>query len=95
MEFEFASTPSGRFRLQGLLMARGQFVVEVLEPGDAIALLLARGCLQITRQRAGQPASFCLHATPRAPLVLINPGTYCIVAERSTLGLRGFRCAVK
>ena len=50
-----------------------------------------RGCLQITRQRAGEPASYCLHTTPRAPLVIINPGTYTIVAERSAVGLRGIR----
>jgi hypothetical protein len=53
--------------------------------------VLAYGCLQITRQRSGQPASYSLHATPRAPLMIINPGTYCVVAERSALGLRGSR----
>ena len=65
--------------------------VEVLEPDDCVAFVLLRGCLQITRQRAGEPASYCLHATPRAPLVIINPGTYTIVAERSAVGLRGVR----
>ena len=60
-------------------------------PGDAIAFVLVRGTLQITRQRAGEPASYCLHATPRAPLIILNPGTYTIVAERSAFGLRGTR----
>lgn len=89
MEFEFAHT--GRTHVGALVMPRGEYCVEVIEPGDYVAIVLIRGCLQITRQRAGEPASFSLHATPRAPLVIINPGTYTIVAERSVLGLRGVR----
>lgn len=89
MEFEFASTR--KMRLGALVMARGEFCVEVLEPGECVALVLLRGCLQITRQRAGEPASYCLHTTPRAPIFIINPGTYTIVAERSAVGLRGVR----
>jgi len=89
MEFEFANTR--RMCLGALVMARGEFCVEILEPGDYIAFVLVHGCLQITRQRAGQPASYCLHTTPRAPIFLVNPGTYTIVAERSALGLRGVR----
>ena len=58
---------------------------------DAVAFVLVRGCLQITRQKAGDPGSYCLHATPRAPLIILNPGTYTIVAERSAFGLRGTR----
>jgi hypothetical protein len=45
-------------------MARGEFCVEVIEPGDTWRFVLLRGCLQITRQRAGEPASYCLHTTP-------------------------------
>ena len=89
MEFEFATARN--MRLGALVMARGEFCVEVLEPGESVAFVLLRGCLQITRQRAGEPASYCLHTTPRAPLVIINPGTYTIVAERSAVGLRGVR----
>jgi hypothetical protein len=89
MEFEFATARN--MRLGALVMARGEFCVEVLEPDECVAFVLLRGCLQITRQRAGEPASYCLHATPRAPLVIINPGTYTIVAERSAVGLRGVR----
>ena len=66
MEFEFASTR--KMRLGALVMARGEFCVEVLDPGDTVAFVLVHGCLQITRQRAGQPASYCLHTTPRAPI---------------------------
>lgn len=91
MEFDIGSIKDGRLRLQGLLMARGEFCVEVVEPGEVLVFILARGCLQVTRQRAGQPASYSLHATPRGPLMLINPGTYVVVAERSALGLRGSR----
>jgi hypothetical protein len=89
MEFEFANTR--QMQLAALVMARGEFCVEVIEPGDYVGLVLLRGCLQITRQRTGQPAAYCLHTTPRAPLVIVNPGTYTIVAERSALGLRGVR----
>ena len=91
MEFNIGSIQDGRLRLQGLVMARGEYCLEVLELGDVVIFVLARGCLQITRQRGGQPASYSLHATPRGPLMLINPGTYCVVAERSALGLRGSR----
>lgn len=51
------------------------------------------GCVQltITRERGGQPASFSLHATPKAPLVLVKPGTDCVVAWANTLALRGAR----
>jgi hypothetical protein len=91
MEFDIGAARDGRLRLQGLVMARGEYCLEVVEPGEVLVFVLAYGCLQITRQRAGQPASYCLHATPRAPLVLVNPGTYCVVAERSALGLRGSR----
>ena len=73
MEFEFATARN--MRLGALVMARGEFCVEVLEPDECVA----------------EPASYCLHATPRAPLVIINPGTYTIVAERSAVGLRGVR----
>jgi hypothetical protein len=89
MEFEFATTRT--MQLGALVMARGEFHVEVLEPGESVAFVLLRGCLQITRQRAGEPASYCLHATPKAPLIIVNPGTYTIVAERSAFGLRGVR----
>jgi hypothetical protein len=65
MEFEFATARN--MRLGALVMARGEFCVEVIEPGECVAFVLLRGCLQITRQRAGEPASYCLHATPRAP----------------------------
>ncbi len=89
MKFEFAN--ARRLQLGALVMARGEFCLEVLEPGDYVALMIFHGCLQVTRQRAGQPASYSLHTTPRAPLVIVNPGTYTIVAERSVLGLRGVR----
>ena len=91
MEFNIGSLSDGRLRLQGLVMARGEYCLEVLEPGEVLVFVLAHGCLQITRQRSGQPASYSLHATPREPLMIINPGTYCVVAERSALGLRGSR----
>jgi hypothetical protein len=89
MEFDIGSLNNGRMRLQGLVMARGEYCLETLEAGEVLAFVLAYGCLQITRQRGGQPASYSLHATPRAPLMIINPGTYCVVAERSALGCGG------
>ena len=71
MEFEFATARN--MRLGALVMARGEFCVEVIEPGECVAFVLLRGCLQITRQRAGEPASYCLHSTPRAPIIIVNP----------------------
>lgn len=88
MEINFAN--AGSMQLDALVMARGEFCVEVVEPGECIAFVLMRGCLQITRQKACEPA-YCLHTTPRAPLFIINPGTYTVVAERSAFGLRGSR----
>ena len=89
MEINFAN--AGSMQLDALVMARGEYCVETVEPGECVAFVLVRGCLQITRQRAGEPAAYCLHATPRAPLLIINPGTYTVVAERSAFGLRGTR----
>lgn len=89
MQINFANT--GSMHLDALVMARGQYCLEIVSPGEAVAFVLARGCLQITRQRAGDPASYCLHATPAAPLIILNPGTYTVVAERSVFGLRGTR----
>jgi hypothetical protein len=89
MEINFAHTRS--MHLGALVMARGEYCLEVIEPGEYVAFVLVRGCLQITRQKHGEPASYCLHATPRAPLLIVNPGTYTVVAERSVLGLRGTR----
>ena len=91
MEFNIGSLHDGRLCLQGLVMARGEYCLEVIEAGEILVFALAYGCLQITRQRGGQPASYCLHATPRGPLMIINPGTYYVVAERNALGLRGSR----
>jgi len=89
MEINFAN--AGSMQLDALVMARGEYCVEVVAPGECIAFVLVHGCLQITRQRADEPAAYCLHTTPRAPLFIINPGTYTVVAERSALGLRGTR----
>lgn len=89
MEINFAN--AGSMQLDALVMARGEYCVEVVEPGECVAFVLMRGCLQITRQKAGEPAAYCLHTTPRAPLIIINPGTYTVVAERSAVGLRGTR----
>jgi len=91
MEISLAYTR--RMQLSALVMPRGEYAVEVLESGDSLAFFLVRGCLQITRRRTGEPASYSLHATPTAPLIILNPGTYTIVAERSALGLRGSRRA--
>lgn len=91
MEFSLAYTR--RLHLSALVMPRGEYAVEVLEPGDSMAFYLVHGCLQITRRRTGEPASYSLHATPSSPLIILNPGTYTIVAERSALGLRGSRRA--
>ena len=79
------------YDLSLLAMPRGEHSLEEVGDCDAIAIVLVYGCVQITRQRVGQPASFSLHATPQAPLFLINPGTYCVVARANTFGFRGCR----
>lgn len=89
MEISFSDTRG--MHLSALIMARGEYSPLVLEPGECALFMLARGCLQITRQKQGEPPAYCLHATPSAPLFIVNPGTYTIVAERSALGLRGVR----
>lgn len=80
-----------RFEVNTIAMARGEHCVEEVREGEVIAFVIAWGCIQVTRERGGQPASFCLHARPTAPLFLVNPGRYCVVAERSSLGVRGVR----
>lgn len=79
------------YDLSVLAMPRGEHVVEEVGASESLAFVLLYGCVQITRQRGGQPASFSLHATPQAPLFLINPGTYCVVARANTFGFRGAR----
>ena len=79
------------YELSVLAMPRGEHTLEEIETSESVAFVLLFGCVQVTRQRVGQPASFSLHATPQAPLFLVNPGTYCVVARSNTLGLRGSR----
>ena len=79
------------YDLSVLAMPRGEHSVEEVDASESVAFVLLYGCVQVTRQRIGQPASFSLHATPQAPLFLINPGTYCVVARANTLGFRGSR----
>jgi hypothetical protein len=89
MQFDIAQLRS--FRLSALAMARGEHSVEQVEDGQVVAFVIVYGAVQITRERGGQPASFSLHATPRKPLFLVNPGTYCVVARDNVLGFRGAR----
>ena len=79
------------YELSVLAMPRGEHTLEEIETSESVAFVLLFGSVQVARQRVGQPASFSLHATPQAPLFLINPGTYCVVARSNTLGLRGSR----
>lgn len=80
-----------RFEVNTIAMARGEHVVEEVDDGEVVAFVIVWGCIQVTRERGGQPASYCLHARPSAPLFLVNPGRYCVVAERNSLGVRGVR----
>ena len=79
------------YELSVLAMPRGEHTLEEIETSESVAFVLLFGCVQVTRQRVGQPASFSLHATPQAPLFLVNPGTYCVVARANTFGFRGSR----
>lgn len=89
MHFDIASLKN--YSVSALAMARGEHTVEDVDDGSVVAFVLLYGCIQITRQRGGQPASYSLHARPSAPLFLINPGRYCVVAESNVLGVRGTR----
>jgi hypothetical protein len=79
------------YELSVLAMPRGEHTLEEIDTSESVAFVLLFGCVQVTRQRSGEPASFSLHATPQAPLFLVNPGTYCVVARSNTLGFRGSR----
>lgn len=79
------------YQVSALAMARGEHAIEDVDAGDVVAIVLLYGCVQITRERSGQPTRYCLHATPTAPLFLVNPGSYCVLAERNVLGFRGIR----
>lgn len=89
MQFDIANLRN--YSVSALAMARGEHAIEDVDEGSLVVFVLIHGCIQITRQRSGQPASYCLHAKPRAPLFLVNPGRYCIVAESNVLGVRGTR----
>ena len=89
MRFEIAGLRG--YDLSMLAMPRGEHSLEEVGSSESVAFVLLYGCVQVTRQRIGQPASFSLHATPQAPLFLINPGTYCVVARANTFGFRGSR----
>ena len=81
----------GGYDLSVLAMPRGEHTVEQVDTTESVVFVLVYGCVQITRQRGGQAANFSLHATPQAPLFLVNPGTYCVVAKANTFGFRGSR----
>ena len=89
MQFDIGTLKN--YSVSALAMARGEHTIEDVGDGSAVVFLILYGCIQITRQRSGQPASYCLHARPSAPLFLINPGRYCVVAESNVLGVRGTR----
>lgn len=89
MRFEIAGLRG--YDLSMLAMPRGEHSLEEVGASESVAFVLLYGCVQVTRQRIGQPANFSLHATPQAPLFLINPGTYCVVARANTFGFRGCR----
>ena len=41
MEFNIGAIRDGRLRLQGLVMARGEYCLEVTEPGEVLVDVLA------------------------------------------------------
>lgn len=79
------------YQVSALAMARGEHALEDVTEGMIVAFVMLWGCVQITRKGTEQPARFCLHATRTAPLFIINPGSYCVLAESNVLGVRGMR----
>ncbi len=90
MEIQIAATSNGQYQLDVLVMPRGEHHLEVIEPGDTVALVLIRGRLSATRCGRDVP-SRQLVARPTEPVFLVTPGSYHVVAESHCIGLRGVR----
>ncbi|MCY1004436.1 hypothetical protein OV079_02400 [Nannocystis pusilla] len=92
MKFSMLNLLAGRRHQFGALMLmRGETFLETIDEGGMAAFVLIRGSAAVSRQRVGAQAG--LHLTPRLgePVVLTNPGTYCVVAKEHVIGLRLLR----
>lgn len=89
MNFSVLNLLSGRHTdVSALVLLRGETLMEHIEEGAMLVLMLVRGSATVSRQRAGELSG--LHLTPRCmePVWLTSPGTYTLVARDYTLGFR-------
>ena len=92
MDFSVVGLLSGkRTDVSGLVLLRGETLMEHVEEGAMLVLVLVRGSATVSRSRAGGLSGLCM--TPRCmePVWLTSPGTYTLVARDYTLGFRVLR----
>ena len=91
MEVRLANLFAGDLGLDVFAMPRGDHHLEVIEPGDAVVLLVVRGLLYVVYQGPRKLGRRRVAVQRGRPLVLVQPGTYAVYAEAGTLGFRGAR----
>ncbi len=91
MEVRLANLFAGDLGLDLLAMPRGDHHLEVIEPGDAVVLLVVRGLLYVVHQGPTKLGRRRVEVRRGRPLVLVQPGTYAVYAEAGTVGFRGAR----
>ncbi len=91
MEIQLGQLHDGKYRLEMIVMPRGEHHLEVIEPGDCVALVVISG--EVTAQYQGpvRAPARALKARRGAPVFLVSPGTYSVIADKNTLGFRGSR----
>lgn len=80
-----------RTDVSALVLLRGETLMEHVEEGAMLVLMLVRGSATVSRSRAEGLAG--IHLTPRCmePVWLTSPGTYTLVARDYTVGVRVVR----
>lgn len=94
MSLELPLLIGPRHTLGAFVLMRGETLLETIEPGMAAVFCLLSGGASISRPRAGATASLHIHAQPGQPgqpVVLSDPGVYCIIAKQHTIGARAVR----
>ena len=89
MEYPLAHFADGRYRVEMMVMPRGEYHLEVIEEGQVLALVLLRGQISVQPQGRARPRR--LVATPAMPVFLVTPGSYHVVADTHCVGIRGVR----
>ena len=90
MEYPIAAFADGRYSVEMMVMPRGEYHLEVLEEGEALAFVLLRGQISVQVNGRQRPQRTLL-ATPQAPVFLVTPGSYHVTANKNCVGFRGVR----